>query len=189
MGMRVVPTIMIAACATAAPIVRRTPEPPPANEELATTEPEITQWFRSWDAIAERERLAQIAANDGGLETEYGRACGPSSPPKISVSPLVHHRVAGWNTHTGTVIYLSPGSGDALLADLRCHFVGLLLSPFGLDDSPFDLPGLHIDARGDEAGITLVLGVRDPSLTFELQRRVRDQLRGRLGDTSGPHEE
>jgi hypothetical protein len=175
--MRVFPTLAIAACATAAPIQPRQPDPAPAStrHELAPTEIATTSWNRSWDALEERERLTRIGANDAiGLEAEYARVCGPSWPPTINGSPLTRYRTGGRNTSTSAIVYLSPlaGAPDSLLDDIRCHFVGMLLSPFGLDDSAFDLPGLHIDARGDKLGIALVLTVRDPSLIYELHRRV-----------------
>jgi hypothetical protein len=182
--MRVVPTFVLAACTTAIPIQPALHQEP-AREAVST---EATPWFRSWDALGEHERLVRIGANDAaGLEAEYARACGPSSPPTISGSPLLRYRTAGWNTPTGAVVQLSPlaGSPDTLLADIRCHFIGVMLSPFGVDDSPFDLPGLHIDARGDDTEIVLALTLRDSSQKSDLQRRVNRQV----DDSARPHHE
>jgi hypothetical protein len=180
--MRLVPTLMIAACATAAPIQRLASIEPELPADRDPASPAITPWFRAWDVDAERERLVRIGATDvAGLEAEYARACGPSATPAIIGSPLLRYRTGSWNTRTGVIVYLSPlaGPGDVLLADLRCHFAGMLLAPFGADDCPFDVPGFHIDARGDAAVIVLSVTAH-PSSIFELQRRI-----GREVDTAG----
>jgi hypothetical protein len=146
----------------------------------------ITPWFRSWDAGEERARLARIGTDALALETEHARACGPSWPLGLTGSPLLRYRTDGWNTRTGTIVYLSTiaGTGDAFLDELRCHFIGLMLAPFGVEDSPFELPGFHVDARGDDRGIVLVVTVA-PSSVFELQRRLGQ----RLEETARPHHE
>src|SRR6185436_4568565 len=97
-------------------------------------------WYRSWDADTERAKLARIADVDG-LEAEYVDACGPGLPHRVTGSPLLRQRMASWNTSTGVVIYLSPqaGSPELVLSDLRCHLVGMMMAPFGVDDCPFDL--------------------------------------------------
>lgn len=180
--MRLFPTMLIAACATTAPLERGAPTVPefePAVDPPAPpAEVTILPWFRSWDAGEERVRLARIGARDAmALETERARACGPSWPLTVSGSPLLRYRTGGWNTRTGAIVYRSAiaGSGDAFLDELRCHFVGLMLAPFGIEDSPFELPGFHIDARGDANGIELVVTVA-PSAVFELQRRLGQRL-------------
>ncbi len=49
----------------------------------------------------------------------------------------------------------------------------MMLAPTGTTNGcALDLPGLHVDARGDDRVITLVVSVDDPTLVFELQRRV-----------------
>jgi hypothetical protein len=172
--------MLIAACATAAPIQHRAPtvpEPAPPNV-VAPSEVSITPWFRSWDAGEERIRLARIGATDAAaLETERARACGPSWPPRLTGSPLLRYRTDGWNTRTGAIVYLSPlaGPGETFLEDVRCHFLGLLLAPFGVEDSPFELPGFHLDARGDAAGVVVVVTV-EPASVFELQRRLGQRI-------------
>lgn len=112
------------------------------------------------------------------LEAAYAEACGTRELKKVIGSPLVRHRAGGWNTSTGVIVYLSPlaGTAETLLGDLKCHRAWMMLAPAGgMDNCPLDLPGLHIDARGDEGGITLVVTVSNPKLVFELQRRVAKQ--------------
>lgn len=144
-----------------------------------TTTPQLPTWYRTWDVAADHERLARIHRSDAAaIEAAYAEACGTRDLQKIVGSPLTRHRLGDWNTSTGAVVYLSPlaGSADALLADLRCHRAWMMLSPTGtMDDCPLDLPGLHIDARGDERAITLVITVTDPKLVPELQRRIARQ--------------
>ncbi len=143
------------------------------------TTPQIAPWYRNWDTATDHERLAQIHRSEAAaLEAEYAEACGTRELKKIVGSPLTRHRTGGWNTSTGVIVYLSPlaGSPEALLADLRCHRAWMMLAPAGsMDDCPLDLPGLRIDARGDEGAITLVLSVADQKLVPELQRRVARQ--------------
>lgn len=141
------------------------------------TSPQV--WYRSWDPANDHERLARIHRSEAAaLEAAYAEACGTRDLEKVAVSPLARHRIGGWNTSTGVILYLSPlaGAPETLLADLRCHRAWMMLAPTGtMDDCPLDLPGLHIDARGDEGAITLVLTVHDPKLVLELQRRVAAQ--------------
>ncbi len=134
-------------------------------------------WHRSWEADAERVRLEKIA-DASALEAEHAEACGPVAPYRVTGSPLLRHRVTSWETPTGVVIQLSPqaGSPDLLFRDLRCHLVSIVMAPFGVDDSPFDVPGLRIDARGDASGITLVVTTDDRGRVAELQRRLRMQV-------------
>jgi hypothetical protein len=172
--MRLLPTMLIASCATAAPIQRRAPEMQETVAPIASpSETAIVPWFRSWDAADERVRLARFDTDAVALETEHARVCGTVWPRRVTGSPLLRYRTGGWNTRTGAIVYLSPlaGPGDEFLDDVRCHFIRLVLAPFGDEGSPFELPGFHIDARGDAAGIELVVTVA-PSSVFELQRRL-----------------
>jgi hypothetical protein len=184
--MRFVSMLAIAACAGATPPPREAEPPRPS----ATTQPrpavrdlDAQPWSFRWDAGAERDRLPRDAA---GLEAEYARFCGPSSPPKLTGSPLLRYRETSYNTSSGVVIVLSPlaGTRDSLLAELRCHQVGLVMSE-PADGSPFDVPGLVIDAVGDRYGISLTLTVRDPADLPDLQRRIE---RG-VEDAQRPHHE
>jgi hypothetical protein len=143
------------------------------------TTPQIMPWYRTWNTATEHERLARIHRSEAGaLEAAYTEACGTRDLKKIVGSPLTRHRIGGWNTSTGAIVYLSPAAGTAetLLADLRCHRAWMMLAPVGsMDDCPLDLPGLHIDARGDQGAITLVITVHEPKLVLELQRRLAKQ--------------
>jgi hypothetical protein len=172
--MRLLLTMLAAGCYSASvPDVERTP---PARAVEAPHEPAST-WQRSWDADAERSRLAKLT-DVHELEAEYVDACGPGLTYRIIGSPLLRHRTASWNTTEGVVIQLSPHAGtpELLLNDLRCHLIGITMSPFGVDDSPFDLPGMRVDARGDESAVTLKVTVKDPMLVAELQQRLRAQV-------------
>jgi hypothetical protein len=180
-GMRILPTVLISACATTVQVSDRKPSRPPVQpgevEVVPHDPPALLPWFRSWDGDAERARIGKFA-DVHELEAEYVDACGPGLPYRIAGSPLLRHRTTSWNTTTGVVIYLSPqaGSAERLVDDLRCHLVGMMMAPFGVDDCPFDLPGIHIDARGDATDITLLVTVKNPALIAELQNRLRAQI-------------
>lgn len=137
-------------------------------------------WYRSWNTTTDYERLARVHRSEAAaLEAAYVEACGTRDLKKVVGSPLVRHRTGGWNTKTGAVIYLSPTAGPAevLLSDLKCHRAWMMLEPTnGMDNCPLDLPNLQIDARGDQAGITLVITSPDPANVFELQRRIAKQV-------------
>ncbi len=202
--MRMFPLILLAACATTAP---RPPQGGPrglhanqhrdvardyderAREEhsfpvstaLKPGDPDVPPvWYRSWNTSRDYERLARVHRSEAAaLEAAYAEACGTRELKKIVGSPLMRHRVGGWNTSTGVVVYLSPTAGtpEVLVADLKCHRAWMMLAPAGgMDNCPLDLPDLQVDARGDQAGVTLVITSREPSVVFELQRRVAKQV-------------
>lgn len=137
-------------------------------------------WYRSWNTTTDYDRLARIHRSEAAaLEAAYAEACGTRDLKKVVGSPLVRNRVGGWNTSTGAIIYLSPLAGppETLLADLKCHRAWMMLEPAGgMDNCPLDLPGLQVDARGDSEGVTLVITSREPSVVFELQRRLAKQV-------------
>jgi hypothetical protein len=136
-------------------------------------------WTPSGHTPGEHEQLA--AAHRGkaaDLEADYQEACGARSHADVAVSPLVRYGVGGWPTSTGVIVYLSRDAGpaDKVLADLTCHRAWMMLAPADMDDCPLDLPGLVVDARADETGVTLSIVVRDPKLVDELHRRVAHDL-------------
>ncbi|HTR50644.1 MAG TPA: hypothetical protein VMJ10_08050 [Kofleriaceae bacterium] len=136
-------------------------------------------WYRSWDASAEHERIAELHRGAAAeLQAEFEAACGSRSADQISISPLARFAIGGWPTATGAIMYLSPDAGDPdqLLADIKCHRAWMMLAPTGMDDCPLDLPGIVLDARGDKGGITVSIVVRDPKLVEELHRRVALEL-------------
>jgi hypothetical protein len=136
-------------------------------------------WTRNWDLDSEHERIARVhRGNAAALEASYQEACGTRDVKKVIGSPITRHRVGGWDTDDGVVVLLSTHAGtpETLLADLRCHRAYLLASTAVAKDSPLELPGLRIDARGDQDGITLTLTVRDAQLLPELRRRVALQV-------------
>jgi hypothetical protein len=51
-----------------------------------------------------------------------------------------------------------------------------MLSDAAMDDCPLDLPGLTLDVRGDDEGITVLIGIGDPKLVAELHRRAGHDL-------------
>jgi hypothetical protein len=191
--MKVLPLLLLTACATTAPAARgggprglRADEHEAEarrHDEMAserTTSPRtfdaapgVTPWFRTWDTGAEHERLAREHRSQAAtLRAAFDAACGDRP---VKVSPLLRFRTGSWPTATGVVVYLSSlaGTADELLGALRCHRAYMMLAEDpAMDDCPLDLPGLQLDARGDRDGITLVLGVRDAKLVPELQRRV-----------------
>lgn len=135
-------------------------------------------WIRTWDSAVEHQRVADVhRSKAAGLQAAYDEACGTRSLDEVSVSPLERYAIGGWTTTTGIILYLAPAMGpDRLLADLNCHRAWMMLAPANMDDCPLDLPGLALDARGDNDGITVSIVVRDPKLVGELQRRAALQL-------------
>ena len=112
------------------------------------------------------------------LQAAYEEACGSRGYADVSVSPLRRYATGGWNTSSGVIMYLDPSAGppDRLLRDIKCHRAWMMLGPSNMDDCPLDLPGIEIDARGEEGAITVALAVRDRALIGELQRRVALEL-------------
>lgn len=150
----------------------------PDTRSPGPTEPHLRVWFRSYDS-GEHDRLADIHRSEAGaMNAEFSEACAGLSGDEITVSPLKRFGVGGWNTTTGVILYLTPQTHapDKLLAQMRCHRAWMMLGPSDMEDCPLDLPGLAIDARGDENGVTVSLVVRDPKLVTELQRRAAKDL-------------
>jgi len=143
-----------------------------------TPQPPVA-WTRKWDPEDEHGRRARIHRSEAAaIEAEYAEACGTRDVKKLVGSPLTRHRIGGWNTEDGVVVLLSThaGSAETLLKDLRCHRSWLLMSTGVEQDSPLELPGILVDARGDQDGITLTLTMRDTRQVPELQKRVLRQL-------------
>jgi hypothetical protein len=144
--------------------------------------PATVPWVRSWDAGGEHERAASAHRGKADeLVADYQRKCGQRTTDEVAQSPLHRYGMGGFNTSSGIVIYLAPGAGpaDKLVADIDCHRAWMMLGPANMDDCPLDLPGVHLDARGDEAGITVTLVVENPKLVPELQRRAMKELEHR----------
>jgi hypothetical protein len=136
-------------------------------------------WTRSWEPGMEDERLAaDHRARAARLLGDYEAACGQRSELEVRMSPLVKYGVGGWPTSNGVILYLAPEAGqpDKLLAELECHRAWMMLAPADMDDCPLDLPGLMVDAHGEEGGITVSISVRDPKLVDELHRRATVEL-------------
>jgi len=124
----------------------------PDTRSAGPTDPPVGVWYRSWDTV-EHERLAEIhRSRAGAIDAEFAEACAGLSGNEITMSPLQRYGVGGWNTTTGAIVYLSPEAGnpDRLLAQLRCHRAWMMLGPSNMQDCPLDLPGLAVDARGDD---------------------------------------
>jgi hypothetical protein len=136
--------------------------------------PPIT-WHRRWDTSDEHEHAALAHRSQAdSLQVAYEQACKNWPAARVTVSPLVRYHATGSNTEKGVVMYLGSDAGgpDQLLAELRCHRAWMMLSPAGMDSCPLDVPGLLVDAHGDNAGVTLYMSVQDPKWIPELQRRV-----------------
>jgi hypothetical protein len=136
-------------------------------------------WVRTWDSAEEHEQLAVAHRSQAAaLQAAYEHACGSRSAAEVSISPLHRYARGGWNTASGVILYLAPEAGpaDRLLQSLECHRAWMMLAPLPMDDCPLDLPGLLVDARGDDTGITISISVRDPKLIPELQRRAARDL-------------
>jgi hypothetical protein len=137
-----------------------------------TSEPgsPVKPWVAKWDPEAPSDSKA--------IEAEYAAACGRREVEKTVGSPLTRHRVGGWNTERGVVVLLSPLAGPEpqLIGDLRCYRAWLLAGTGVEKDSPLAVPGLIVDAKGNQDGIELTLTLRDSRLIPELQRRVSRQV-------------
>jgi hypothetical protein len=149
---------------------------PPAPGDLR---PVAMPWYRSWDTAGEHERLADThRAKAAAIHAEYDEACRDVQVSDVQISPLERYGIGGWNTTTGVILYLAPEAGpaDQLLARMKCHRAAMMLAPSNMEDCPLDLPGIAVDARGEEGGITVSIVVRDPNLVTELQRRAAHDL-------------
>jgi hypothetical protein len=136
-------------------------------------------WYRSWDTAGEHGRLADVhRAQAAEIHAQYDEACRDLPASDARLSPLQVHGIGGWNTTTGVILYLSPDAGppDQLIARMKCHRAAMMLAPSTMEDCPLDLPGIALDARGDDGGITVSVVVRNPDLVLELQRRAAHEL-------------
>jgi hypothetical protein len=141
-------------------------------------------WFGSWDTAADHRRIAQIHRSEAAqLEASYEEACGNASSSFVSVSPLQQYGIGASPSAGGATVLLSPEAGPPakLLAAMRCHRAWMMLGRSAMDDCPLDLPGIHVAARGDAAGIELTITVDDEALVPELRRRAaRDVEAGEI---------
>lgn len=139
--------------------IARTRSTWPATEKSAAP---MTPFLTTWEPDADEEAAA----------------CGRTVVEKPSGSPLTRHRVGGWNTEDGVVVLLGAVAGPAhrLLADLRCYRAWLMAGKGVEKDAPLALPGLVVELRGDQDGITMTLTPTDTALVPELQRRTRRQI-------------
>ena len=199
--MRTLALVLFSACAaTTAPAVKGGPRGPHADEHLrlarhydeqarldgrwpdasaANASDAALPWTRSWNAGADDERLAAIHRSKAdALHAAYTDACGARPLAEVSLSPVQRYGIGGWNTQTGVVLYLGAyaGAPERLLADLKCHRAWMMLSDADMDDCPLDLPGITLDVRGDNEGITVLIGIGDPKLVDELHRRAAHDL-------------
>jgi hypothetical protein len=136
-------------------------------------------WLRTWDPSTDHDRLAAVHRSEAALlQAEYEEACGARPIEEVSISPLQRYGTGAWPTSAGVIVYLDPSAGgpDKLLAEMKCHRAWMMLAPSGMEDCPLDLPGLVLDARGDNEGITVSMIVRDPKLVEELHRRAAHEL-------------
>lgn len=192
--------VLVAACASSRTLEKGGPRGLRASDHLAAAErheraaneggtvatplapetgPVGMPWYRSWDTRADHERLArEHRSRAAALQAEFDEACRDISPILARESPLITHGIGSWPTSTGAIVYLDArATPQQLMTHLRCHRAWMMLAPAGdMDDCPIDLPGLLVDVRGEGAGITLSLSVRDRKLIPELQRRVSKQL-------------
>lgn len=151
----------------------------PDTRSAGPTDPPVGVWVRSWDTT-EHGRLAAIHRGQAdAIYAEYEEVCATLGADEVKVSPLQRYGIGGWNTASGSIVYLSPDAGtpDRMLLQMKCHRAWMMLSKVeGMEDCPLDLPGLTLDARGDASGITVSLSVKDRTLVPELQRRTQKDL-------------
>lgn len=150
----------------------------PDTRSASPTDPPAGVWYRAWQTT-EHGRIAAIHRSRADqIYAEFDELCAGLTSEEIHVSPLQRYGIGGWNTATGTIVYLSPQAGtpDRMLLQMKCHRAWMMLGPSDMEDCPLDLPGLMVDARGDVSGITVSLSVKDRSLVPELQRRTEKDL-------------
>jgi hypothetical protein len=139
-----------------------------------------TPWRRQWDTPEQHELVAAAhRAAAAEQQAEFDRACGAFSATDAASSPIRRFGVGGVPTEDGVILFLSPQAGPAahLLAEVDCHRAWMMLAPRAMDEQcPLDLAGIHVDAMGDDAGVTLKISVDDPALVRELQRRAATEL-------------
>lgn len=141
--------------------------------------PVAIPWYRSWDTAGEHDRIADAhRARAAEIHAQYDEACRDISASEAQISPLEAYGIGGWNTTTGVIMYLAPEAGpaDQLMARMKCHRAAMMMAPSGMEDCPLDLPGIALDARGEEGGVTVSIVIRDPALVAELQRRAAHDL-------------
>lgn len=142
--------------------------------------PVAMPWYRTWNASADHDRFAkQHRSQAATLQLAFDDACRDVPPELARSSPIAVFGIGGAPIDGGAIVYLRPtgGSPDELLAHLRCHRAWMMLSHAAdMDACPLDLPGLIVEARGDDTGVTLELRVKDAAMIRELQRRVANQL-------------
>jgi hypothetical protein len=150
-----------------------------AGANSAVQPPVSPTWYGTWDTVAEhRKRAAYHRSAAADLEADYEAACGQTPAAIAAVSPLQQYGIGGNPTANGTVVILRPEAGppEHLLQQLRCHRAWMMLGRADMGQCPLDLPGLHVDARGDATAIELTLTVDNPKLVPELQRRAAHDL-------------
>lgn len=154
---------------------------PDTRSAIDTGDPasHIGVWLGSWDTTEDHRRLARYHRSAAAeLEAEYEQACGETGIEAASMSPVQRFGIGGSPIANGTLVLLVADAGppDKLLAAMRCHRAWMMLGKSNMDDCPLDLPGLHVDARGDANGIELSMTVADPALVDELRRRAAHDL-------------
>jgi hypothetical protein len=146
-------------------------------------------WRGQWDSPEEHEHIAAAhRAAAAELQADYERACGERTADEVSRSPIALYGIGGVSTASGVVVFLAPAAGPAnhLLADISCHRAWMMLAPAAMDDCPLDLPGIHVDAMGDDAGVTLTITAQDQTLVPEVQRRLAHDLEQTIKAKSAP---
>lgn len=146
-------------------------------------------WSGRWDTAAEHQRRAAYHRSAAAqLQADYDQLCDGVPPAVASVSPLQRHGIGGSPVDGGTLVLLSGDAGppDKLLSEMRCHRAWMMLERADMDDCPLDLPGLRIDARGDDRGVQLTMTVADPRLVPELRRRAAHDLEAAASLRSPP---
>lgn len=136
-------------------------------------------WQRKWDTPEAHEQMAAAhRAAAAELQADFQRACANRTAEDIARSPIEQYGIGGVPTADGVIVFLAPQAGPAnhLLSDVECHRAWMMLTPMNMEGCTLDLDGIHVDAVGDEAGITLRITEHDPSLVPELQKRAAKDL-------------
>jgi hypothetical protein len=143
-------------------------------------------WYRKWDTAADQRRVAQHHRSEAAhLQAAYEEACANVASDQTAISPLQRYGIGGFESAAGVVIMLDAEAGPParLIPAMRCHRAWMMLHEAGMQDCPLDLPGISVEAYGDETGISVEIHVADPALLPELKRRATKDLERSMAHT------
>ncbi len=153
--------------------------PEPQRDAAGFDNPSGGLWYRSWDTATEQHRIADHHRSEAAhLHAAYEQACANVASDQIATSPFQRYGIGGFESATGVVVMLDKEAGppNRLVAAMQCHRAWMMLREAGMEDCPLDLPGIAVQAYGDETGISVEIRPLDPAQLPELKRRAAKDL-------------